>query len=413
MRISGRGAGIIHGARTPRARRVCYARWPTPPRAPTPNRSPTRPRSGRARPRTSSGCGARARSGTTATRCAPSWFPGAMLNTCYNAVDRHVRRGRGEQTALIYDSPVTGTLRTYSYAQLRDEVARLAGALLALGVARGDRVLIYMPMVPEAVFGMLACARIGAIHSVVFGGFAASELAQRIQHAAPAAVLTASCGIEPGRVVAVQADARRRDRAREREAAPLSRAAAPAGRGAGSTPGRDVDWQSAVASAAPAERSPVQADRAALHPLHVRHHGHAEGRGARQRRPRRRAQVEPAQRLRDGAGRRVLGRVGHRLGGRALLHRLRAAPARLHDGALRGQAGRHARRGRVLPRDPAAPRECAVHRADRDPRDQARGSARRARRSATTRRRCARSSSPASAPTPTPSRGASARSACP
>jgi propionyl-CoA synthetase len=129
------------------------------------------------------------------------WFPGGVLNTCFNAVDLHVLAGRGDQPALIYDSPVTGAIRTFSYRELQEEVARAAGALAELGVERGDRVLLYMPMIPEAVIGMLATARLGAIHSVVFGGFAASELAQRIQHAEPKVVLTASCGIEPGRIV--------------------------------------------------------------------------------------------------------------------------------------------------------------------------------------------------------------------
>jgi propionyl-CoA synthetase len=129
------------------------------------------------------------------------WFPGAVLNTCFNAVDLHVLAGRGDQAALIYDSPVTGTIRSFSYRELQAEVARAAGGLAALGVERGDRVLIYLPMIPEAVIGMLATARLGAIHSVVFGGFAASELAQRIQHAAPKVILTASCGIERDRIV--------------------------------------------------------------------------------------------------------------------------------------------------------------------------------------------------------------------
>ena len=129
------------------------------------------------------------------------WYSGAMLNTCYNAVDRHVEQGRGEQAALVYDSPVTDTVRRYSYAELRDEVARLAGVLRGLEVEKGDRVLIYMPMIPEAVFAMLACARIGAVHSVVFGGFAAKELATRIDDAQPKVVLSASCGIEVKRVV--------------------------------------------------------------------------------------------------------------------------------------------------------------------------------------------------------------------
>jgi propionyl-CoA synthetase len=129
------------------------------------------------------------------------WFSGARLNTCYNALDRHVEQGRGEQVALIYDSPVTATKGRFTYAELRDRVARFAGGLLALGVGKGDRVIIYMPMVPEAVIGMLACARIGAIHSVVFGGFASRELATRIDDAKPKAILSASCGIEVNRVI--------------------------------------------------------------------------------------------------------------------------------------------------------------------------------------------------------------------
>ncbi len=129
------------------------------------------------------------------------WFPGGKVNSCYNALDRHLDEGRAAQTALIYDSPVTGTGRAYTYRELRDEVARLAGVLVELGVAKGDRVIVYMPMIPEAVMAMLACARIGAIHSVVFGGFAARELATRIDDARPVVILSASCGIEPGRVV--------------------------------------------------------------------------------------------------------------------------------------------------------------------------------------------------------------------
>ena len=129
------------------------------------------------------------------------WFPGAKLNTCFNAVDRHVENGRAQQRALVYDSPVTGLQRTFTYAELKDQVSRTAGMLRELGVTAGDRVIIYMPMVPEAVLAMLACARIGAVHSVVFGGFAAKELAARIDDAEPKVVLTASCGIEPGRIV--------------------------------------------------------------------------------------------------------------------------------------------------------------------------------------------------------------------
>ncbi len=129
------------------------------------------------------------------------WFAGAQFNTCYNALDRHVDQGRGEQTALIYDSPLTQQQCKYSYRELRDAVALFAGALRNLGVKTGERVVIYMPMVPEAAIAMLACARIGAVHSVVFGGFAAPELAKRIDAAEPVLVICASCGIEPGRVI--------------------------------------------------------------------------------------------------------------------------------------------------------------------------------------------------------------------
>ncbi len=129
------------------------------------------------------------------------WFTDARVNTCWNAIDRHVEAGRGDQIAIIYDSPITGAKRKISYADLRDNVARLAGALTARGVTKGDRVIIYMPMVPEALEAMLACARIGAIHSVVFGGFAANELAVRINDCAPKCIIAGSCGIEPGRVV--------------------------------------------------------------------------------------------------------------------------------------------------------------------------------------------------------------------
>jgi propionyl-CoA synthetase len=129
------------------------------------------------------------------------WFAGGMLNTCYNCLDRHVQAGRGDQAALIYDSPMTGTLRTFTYGELLRRTAKVAGALAALGVTKGDRVVIYMPMVPDAAIAMLATARLGAVHSVVFGGFAAAELSTRIADAKPKVIVSASCGLEPGRVV--------------------------------------------------------------------------------------------------------------------------------------------------------------------------------------------------------------------
>ena len=129
------------------------------------------------------------------------WFTDGMVNTCYNAVDRHVENGRADQTAIIYDSPITGVKDKITYAELKDKVASLAGAMVAKGITKGDRVIVYMPMVPEALVAMLACARIGAVHSVVFGGFAANELAVRIDDAQPKMILAASCGLEPNRVV--------------------------------------------------------------------------------------------------------------------------------------------------------------------------------------------------------------------
>src|SRR5215831_13405846 len=129
------------------------------------------------------------------------WFVGATCNTCYNAVDRHVLGGRGPQTAIIYDSPITASKRSLTYTQLLAEVRAFAAVLTDFGISKGDRVILYMPMVPEAVIAMLACARIGAVHSVVFGGFAAKELATRIDDAKPKLIFSASCGLEPGRIV--------------------------------------------------------------------------------------------------------------------------------------------------------------------------------------------------------------------
>ena len=178
------------------------------------------------------------------------WFTGGKLNTCYNALDLHVENGRAEQAALIYDSPVTATRRTYSYRALRDEVALFAGVLADQGVTRGDRVIIYMPMVPEAVIAMLACARLGAVHSVVFGGFAANELAVRIDDATPTVIVSASCGIEPGRVVEYKPlldGAIELARHKPRACVMLQRERHPCAL----VEGRDVDWVSAMATARP------------------------------------------------------------------------------------------------------------------------------------------------------------------
>jgi len=192
-----------------------------------------------------------------------SWFPDGRLNTCFNALDRHVLAGHGEQVALIHDSAVTGSVRSISYAELLDEVARFAGGLAGLGVGAGDRVIIYMPMVPEAVIAMLACARIGAIHSVVFGGFAPRELALRIDDAQPKVVVAASCGIEGSRVVEYKPML---DKALElAEFVPshqviLQRPQAVAAMGPA-----DSDWHELMAAATPAECVPL----AATDPLYI------------------------------------------------------------------------------------------------------------------------------------------------
>ena len=187
------------------------------------------------------------------------WFSGAEVNTCFNAVDRHVEEGRADQLALIYDSPVTGnTVRTYTYKQLLDEVAGFAGVLKANGVEKGDRVLIYMPMVPEAVIAMLACARIGAIHSVVFGGFASNELAVRIDDAKPKVIVSATCGIEVGRVIeympllngAIDMAAHKPNHCIILERPEFKTVL---------SEGRDIDWATAMESAVPAECVPVLA----------------------------------------------------------------------------------------------------------------------------------------------------------
>ncbi|MDH3906843.1 MAG: propionyl-CoA synthetase, partial [Gammaproteobacteria bacterium] len=186
------------------------------------------------------------------------WFSGGRLNTCHNALDRHVANGRGDQAAIIYDSPVTGSQRTISYTELRDEVALFAGALVKNGVKQGDRVIIYMPMIPEAVVAVLACARIGAVHSVVFGGFAPNELATRIDDATPKAIVSASCGIEPSRIVEYKPlldQALDLAKHKPKCCIILQRAQLEAEL----VPPHDIDWQDAVASATPQDCVPVSA----------------------------------------------------------------------------------------------------------------------------------------------------------
>ena len=192
------------------------------------------------------------------------WFSGGMLNTCHNALDRHVAAGRGDQAALIYDSPVTDTIRRYTYAEMTEAVARLAGGLRALGVAKGDRVIIYMPMIPQAAMAMLACARLGAIHSVVFGGFAAHELATRIDDAKPKAILSASCGIEPGRVVPYKPmlDQAIAQATHKPDACVVYQRAQTE---AAMTAGRDHDWDDLIAKSDPVDCVPV----AATDPLYI------------------------------------------------------------------------------------------------------------------------------------------------
>ena len=191
------------------------------------------------------------------------WFEGGSLNTCFNALDRHVRDGRGDQAALIYDSPVTGVKKQYTYAELLDEVSRVAGGLRDLGVEKGDRVVIYMPMVPEAVIAMLACARLGAIHSVVFGGFAPAELAARIEDAAPKVIVSASCGIEPSRTIAYKPfldGAIERSSHKPERCVILQRPQL-----AAELTDRDIEWQQLMAEAEPVDCVEV----AATDPLYI------------------------------------------------------------------------------------------------------------------------------------------------
>ncbi len=196
------------------------------------------------------------------------WFAGALCNTCHNAVDRHVAAGRGGQAAILYDSPVTATRRTLTYAELQRETAALGAVLQDLGVGKGDRVILYMPMIPEAAIAMLACARIGAIHSVVFGGFAPKELATRIDDAEPKIILSASCGIEPSRVVPYKPlldAAIELSRAKPAACLILQRPQAEADLVAG----RDFDWQDTVAAAKAAGKAADCVPVAATDPLYI------------------------------------------------------------------------------------------------------------------------------------------------
>ncbi|MEQ1712233.1 MAG: AMP-binding protein, partial [Hyphomicrobium sp.] len=196
------------------------------------------------------------------------WFSGAECNTAYNCLDRHVESGRGAQKALIYDSPVTQSQRAYTYAELTEEVATLAGVLLDLGVAKGDRVIVYMPMIPEAVMAMLACARIGAVHSVVFGGFAAAELATRIDDAKPKVILSASCGIEGARTVVYKPLLDKAiELANHKVASTLMLQRSMAS--ATLISGRDYDWAEAVKLAKARGRKAGCAAVAATDPLYV------------------------------------------------------------------------------------------------------------------------------------------------
>ena len=192
------------------------------------------------------------------------WYADAQVNGCYNAVDRHVENGRAEQAAIIHDSPITGTKQTINFAELQTRVAALAGALVAQGVTKGDRVIIYMPMVPEAIEAMLACARIGAVHSVVFGGFAANELAVRIDDCTPKAIIAASCGLEPNRTVeykplldgAIELADHKPDTCiilqRPQHECTLIE-------------GRDIEWEAAKAAGTPADCVPVEGN----HPAYI------------------------------------------------------------------------------------------------------------------------------------------------
>jgi hypothetical protein len=300
------------------------------------------------------------------------WFTGGEINTCYNALDYHIDQGRGDQLALIYDSPVTDTITKYTYNQLRDEVAKFAGVLKAQGVEKGDRVLIYMPMIAEAAMAMLACARIGAVHSVVFGGFAAKELATRINDAKPKVIVTASCGIEVKKVIAykplLDAAIDMSDSKPEKCVIfqrPMEKGVHDRrkGRGLGGSHGRRQ----------PGGLCAGGGHGPAVHSLHLGHDGPAQGRGAGQRRPRGGAEMDHEKYLQRGCRRCLLGGLGCRLGGGPQLYRLRPVVQGLHHHPVRRKTGGYAGCRGLLAGDCRPQGQGHVYRADGLSGHQARG----------------------------------------
>ena len=309
--------------------------------------APIRKASGRRPPARSPGQSRRSGFSTPEAGVYGRWFPDARCNACFNALDRHVEAGRGDQVALYYDSPVTGTKRAITYRELLDETATLGAVLNDLGVAAGDRVLIYMPMIPEAIVAMLACARIGAVHSVVFGGFAAKELATRIDDAEPKVVLTASCGVEPGRIVEYKPLLDLAISLARHKPADLRRLPAPAGQGRHERgPQTATGPRLSTPRRAAGKRAPC-ADLAATDPLYILYTSGTTG--------------TPKGVVRDIGGylvalkwsmsailrrqarRDLLDRLRHRLGRRPFLHRLWAARCRAAPASFT-KANRSARR---------------------------------------------------------------------